>query len=154
MQISRICLAGTVWVEKVGSVMQVIHYGTHKVYLYIPIDGSLLKKIKDSDSFKDYISTYTNAGYKMADFPEEIQDDENYFIAMCEEDKTINIITMNSVFKEPENLDKMESAIDDYEDVYDIDNTSMYDVKPIKMELEPPNNLGKINIPENKILSC
>ena len=36
----------------------------------------------------------------MADFPEEIQDDENYFIAMCEEDKTINIITMNSVFKE------------------------------------------------------
>ena len=56
--------------------------------------------------------------------------------------------------KEPENLDKMESAIDDYEDVYDIDNTSMYDVKPIAMELEPPNNLGKINIPENKILSC
>ena len=52
--------------------------------------------------------------------------------------------------KEPENLDKMESAIDDYEDVYDIDNTSMYDVKPIAMELEPPNNLGKINIPENK----
>ena len=56
--------------------------------------------------------------------------------------------------KEPENLDKMESAIDDYEDVYDIDNTSMYDVKPIAMELEPPNNLGKINIPENKIQSC
>ena len=56
--------------------------------------------------------------------------------------------------KEPENWDKMESAIDDYEDVYDIDNTSMYDVKPIKMELEPPNNLGKINIPENKIQSC
>ena len=52
--------------------------------------------------------------------------------------------------KEPENLDKMESVIDDYEDVYDIDNTSMYDVKPIAMELEPPNNLGKINIPENK----
>lgn len=100
MQISRICLAGTVWVEKVGSAMQVIHYGSHKVYLHIPIDGSLLKKIKDSDSFKDYISTYTNAGYEMADFPEEIQDDENYFIAMCEEDKTINIITMNSVFKE------------------------------------------------------
>lgn len=100
MQISRICLAGTVWVEKVGSAMQVIHYGSHKVYLHIPIDGSLLKKIKDSDSFKDYISTYTNAGYKMADFSEEIQDDENYFIAMCEEDKTINIITMNSVFKE------------------------------------------------------
>ena len=56
--------------------------------------------------------------------------------------------------KEPEYLDKMESAIDDYEDVYDIDNTSMYDVKPIAMELEPPNNLGKINIPENKIPSC
>ena len=56
--------------------------------------------------------------------------------------------------KEPENLDKMESSIDDYEDVYDIDNTSMYDVKPIVMELEPPNNLGKINIPENKIQSC
>ena len=56
--------------------------------------------------------------------------------------------------KEPENWDKMESAIDDYEDVYDIDNTSMYDIKPIKMELEPSNNLGKINIPENKILSC
>ena len=53
--------------------------------------------------------------------------------------------------KEPEYLDKMESAIDDYvENVYDIDNTSMYDVKPIAMELEPPNNLGKINIPENK----
>ena len=56
--------------------------------------------------------------------------------------------------KEPENLDKMESAIDDYEEVYDIDNTSMYDIKPIEMELEPSNNLGKINIPENKILSC
>ena len=56
--------------------------------------------------------------------------------------------------KEPENWDKMESAIDDYEEVYDIDNTSMYDVKPIAMELKPSNNLGKINIPENKILSC
>ena len=44
----------------------------------------------------------------------------------------------------------MRSDINDYEEVYDIDNTSMYDVKPIKMELEPPNNLGKINIPENK----
>ena len=49
--------------------------------------------------------------------------------------------------KEPENLDK-------YDHVYDIDNTSMYDVKPIAIELEPPNNLGKINIPENKIPSC
>ena len=56
--------------------------------------------------------------------------------------------------KEPEYLDKMESAIDDYEEVYDIDNTSMYDIKPIAMELKPSNNLGKINIPENKILSC
>ena len=37
--------------------------------------------------------------------------------------------------KEPENLDKMESDIDDYEEVYDIDNTSMYDIKPIEMEL-------------------
>lgn len=100
MQISRICLAGTVWVEKVGSAMQVIHYGNHKVYIYIPIDGSLLKKIKDSHSFKDYISTYTNAGYTMADFSEEIEDNKNYFIAICEEDKTINIITVNSVFKE------------------------------------------------------
>ena len=52
--------------------------------------------------------------------------------------------------KEPECWDKMKSDIDDYEEVYDIDNTSMYDVKPIAMELEPPNNLGKINIPENK----
>ena len=56
--------------------------------------------------------------------------------------------------KENEYLDKMESAIDDYEEVYDIDNTSMYDIKPIEMELEPHNNLGKINIPENKIPSC
>ena len=57
--------------------------------------------------------------------------------------------------KEPEYLDKMKSAIDDYvENVYDIDNTSMYDVKPIAMELKPSNNLGKINIPENKIQSC
>ena len=56
--------------------------------------------------------------------------------------------------KEPEYWDKMKSDIDDYEEVYDIDNTSMYDIKPIKMELEPSNNLGKINIPENKIPSC
>ena len=50
--------------------------------------------------------------------------------------------------KEPENLDKMESAIDDYEEnVYDIDNTSMYDVKPIAMELEPSNILRKIKLP-------
>ena len=49
--------------------------------------------------------------------------------------------------KEPENLDKMESAIDDYEDVYDIDNTSMYDVKPIAMELDPHNILRKIKLP-------
>ena len=64
-------------------------------------------------------------------------------------DPTFGDIIIKSI-KEPENLDKMESAINDYEDVYDIDNTSMYDVKPIAMELEPPNNLGKINIPENK----
>ena len=64
-------------------------------------------------------------------------------------DPTFGDIIIKAI-KEPENLDKMESAIDDYEDVYDIDNTSMYDVKPIAMELEPPNNLGKINIPENK----
>ena len=42
--------------------------------------------------------------------------------------------------KEPENLDK-------YDDVYDIDNTSMYDVKPIAMELKSPNILRKIKLP-------
>ena len=51
--------------------------------------------------------------------------------------------------KEPENWDKMESVIDDHvEDVYDIDNTSMYDIKPIVMNLRPSNILGKINIPD------
>ena len=73
---------------------------------------------------------------------------------MSEENKEPAFGYIIGAIKEPENWDKMESAIDDYEDVYDIDNTSMYDVKPIEMELEPPNNLGKINIPENKILSC
>ena len=73
---------------------------------------------------------------------------------MSEENKEPAFGDIIRAIKEPENLDKMESAIDDYEEVYDIDNTSMYDVKPIKMELEPPNNLGKINIPENKIQSC
>ena len=69
---------------------------------------------------------------------------------MSEENKEPTFGYIIKSIKEPENLDKMESAIDDYEDVYDIDNTSMYDVKSIAMELEPPNNLGKINIPENK----
>ena len=50
--------------------------------------------------------------------------------------------------KEPEYWDKMESVIDDYvENVYDIDNTSMYDVKLIEMELEPSNILRKIKLP-------
>lgn len=69
---------------------------------------------------------------------------------MSEENKEPAFGYIIRAIKEPENLDKMESSIDDYADVYDIDNTSMYDVKPIAMELEPPNNLGKINIPENK----
>ena len=39
-------------------------------------------------------------------------------------------------------------VIDDYEEnVYDIDNTSMYDVKPIAIELEPSNILRKIKLP-------
>ena len=73
---------------------------------------------------------------------------------MSEENKEPAFGDIIRAIKEPENLDKMESAIDDYEEVYDIDNTSMYDVKPIAMELKPSNNLGKINIPENKIQSC
>ena len=73
---------------------------------------------------------------------------------MSEENKEPAFGDIIKAIKEPENLDKMESDIDDYEEVYDIDNTSMYDIKPIKMELEPSNNLGKINIPENKIQSC
>ena len=68
-------------------------------------------------------------------------------------DPTFGDIIIKSI-KEPEYWDKMRSDIDDYEEVYDIDNTSMYDVKPIAMELKPSNNLGKINIPENKIPSC
>ena len=62
-------------------------------------------------------------------------------------DPTFGDIIIKAI-KEPENLDKMESAIDDYEEnVYDIDNTSMYDVKPIAMELEPSNILRKIKLP-------
>ena len=61
-------------------------------------------------------------------------------------DPTFGDIIIKSI-KEPENLDKMESAIDDYEEVYDIDNTSMYDVKPIAMELDPDNILRKIKLP-------
>ena len=66
---------------------------------------------------------------------------------MSEENKEPAFGYIIRAIKEPEYLDK-------YDDVYDIDNTSMYDIKPIEMELEPSNNLGKINIPENKILSC
>lgn len=99
VQISRICFAGTIWIERAGSAMKVIDYG-HAVTIYIPICGSLLKKIKDTYSFKDYISNYMKSGFKMVDFSEEIQDNINYFIAICEEDKTINIITWNSIFKE------------------------------------------------------
>ena len=61
-------------------------------------------------------------------------------------DPTFGDIIIKSI-KEPEYLDKMESAIDDYEEVYDIDNTSMYDVKPIAMELKPSNILRKIKLP-------
>ena len=66
---------------------------------------------------------------------------------MSEENKEPSFGYIIRAIKEHENLDK-------YDDVYDIDNTSMYDIKPIEMELEPSNNLGRINIPENKILSC
>ena len=69
---------------------------------------------------------------------------------MSEENKEPAFGYIIKSIKEPECWDKMKSDIDDYEEVYDIDNTSMYDVKPIAMKLEPPNNLGKINIPENK----
>ena len=66
---------------------------------------------------------------------------------MSEENKEPAFGYIIKAIKEPENLDKMESAIDDYEDVYDIDNTSMYDVKPIAMELDPHNILRKIKLP-------
>ena len=67
---------------------------------------------------------------------------------MNEENKEPAFGYIIKAIKEPENLDKMESAIDDYvENVYDIDNTSMYDVKPIAMELEPSNILRKIKLP-------
>ena len=69
--------------------------------------------------------------------------------AMSEENKkpAFGDIIIRAI-KEPEYWDKMESVIDDYvENVYDIDNTSMYDVKPIAMELEPSNILSKIKLP-------
>ena len=66
---------------------------------------------------------------------------------MSEENKEPAFGYMIKSIKEPECWDKMESAIDDYEDVYDIDNTSMYDVKPIAMELDPHNILRKIKLP-------
>ena len=59
---------------------------------------------------------------------------------MSEENKEPTFGDIIKATKEPENLDK-------YDDVYDIDNTSMYDVKPIAMELEPSNILRKIKLP-------
>ena len=61
-------------------------------------------------------------------------------------DPTFGDIIIKSI-KEPEYWDKMRSDIDDYEEVYDIDNTSMYDVKPIAMELWPSNISRKIKLP-------
>ena len=61
-------------------------------------------------------------------------------------DPTFGDIIIKSI-KEPEYWDKMRSDIDDYEEVYDIDNTSMYDVKPIAMELDPHNILRKNKLP-------
>ena len=66
---------------------------------------------------------------------------------MSEENKEPAFGYINRAIKEPECLDKMKSAIDDYEEVYDIDNTSMYDVKPIAMELWPSNISRKIKLP-------
>lgn len=66
---------------------------------------------------------------------------------MSEENKEPSFGDIIRAIKEPENWDKMESAIDDYEEVYDIDNTSMYDVKPIAMELKSLNILRKIKLP-------
>ena len=59
---------------------------------------------------------------------------------MSEENKEPAFGYIIRAIKEPENLYK-------YDDVYDIDNTSMYDVKPIAMELKSPNILRKIKLP-------
>ena len=59
---------------------------------------------------------------------------------MSEENKEPAFGYIIKAIQEPENLDK-------YDDVYDIDNTSMYDVKPIAMELKSPNILRKIKLP-------
>lgn len=74
---------------------------------------------------------------------------------------------INRAIKDPEYWDKMEPVIDAkvadirknhmpgikdprlLQEVYDIDNTSMYDTKPISMEVKPINLIGKINIPDN-----
>lgn len=71
---------------------------------------------------------------------------------MREENKepTFGDIIIKAI-KEPKYWDKMESVIDDRaKKVYDIDNTSMYDTKPIMMNLDAHTILGKINIPEIK----
>ena len=59
---------------------------------------------------------------------------------MSEENKEPAFGYIIGAIKEPENLDK-------YDDVYDIDNTSMYDIKPIAVELKPSNILRKIKLP-------
>lgn len=59
---------------------------------------------------------------------------------MSEENKEPAFGDIIRAIKEPENLDK-------YDNVYDIDNTSMYDIKPIAMELKSPNILRKIKLP-------
>ena len=59
---------------------------------------------------------------------------------MSEENKEPAFGYIIGSIQEPENLDK-------YDNVYDIDNTSMYDIKPIAMELKPSNILHKIKLP-------
>lgn len=57
---------------------------------------------------------------------------------------------INRAIKDPDYWDKMEQAINDRaKKVYDIDNTSMYDTKPIVINSEAHTILGKINIPDN-----
>ena len=59
---------------------------------------------------------------------------------MSEENKEPTFGYIIRSIKEPENLDK-------YDNVYDIDNTSIYDIKPIVVELKPSNILRKIKLP-------
>lgn len=88
MNIIRACAAGTIWTDSNLKSIPI----DKPVRILIPIDGSELKIIKDSNEWEKFLFFYKKHEFQLIRFPVEIDDEEEYFIAVCEELKGIMVV--------------------------------------------------------------